>query len=165
MSRLLRFAGPADAACIHQFIVDLATYEREADQVEVTPEVLAAQLAETPPPFECVLCVADQQTVGFALFFHNYSTWTGKRGLWLEDLYVEPSRRGEGHGRALLEELARIALERDCARMEWPVLDWNEPAIQFYRGLGTVPMDGWTRWRLTGEPLTALARGQGRMTS
>ncbi|MCP4869623.1 MAG: GNAT family N-acetyltransferase [Proteobacteria bacterium] len=157
MARTLRFARPADAARIHQLIVDLATYEREADQVEVTPEVLAAQIAQTPPLFECVMCDVDGESVGFALFFHNYSTWTGKRGLWLEDLYVEPSRRGEGHGRALLAELARIAVERDCARMEWPVLDWNEPTIGFYRSLGTVPMDEWTRWRLTGDSLKALA--------
>jgi len=153
----VRFATAADASRIHRLIVDLATYEREADQVEVTPAVLAAQLADERPPFEALVCEVDGETIGFALFFHNYSTWTGKRGLWLEDLYVEPSRRGAGHGRALLQELAKIAVQRDCARMEWPVLDWNEPARGFYRSLGTVPMEEWTRWRLTGESLRALA--------
>jgi len=155
--RQLRPATPGDAADIHRMIVELAEYERSADRVEVTPAQLAEQLRADPPPFECLLCEVDGRTVGFALFFPNYSTWTGKPGVWLEDLYVEPAHRGRGHGRALLQELARLTVDRGGARLEWPVLDWNQPAVDFYRALGTVPMDEWTTWRLHGDALANLA--------
>lgn len=138
-------------------IVELAEYERLADRVEVDVETLASQLGDVRPPFEALICEADGRTVGFALFFPNYSTWTGKPGIWLEDLYVDPACRGAGHGRALLESLARLAVDRGGARLEWPVLDWNEPAIGFYRSLGSIPMDKWTTWRLEGQALRAVA--------
>ena len=158
MSIALRPAKPEDAPEIHRLIVALATYEREPDAVVVTPAELAAQLASERPPFECLLAVVDDEVVGFALYFHNYSTWRGRAGLYLEDLFVEPSQRGRGVGRRLLGALARIAVDRGCARMEWMVLDWNEPAIAFYRSLGARPVDGWHVFRLDDAALTDLAR-------
>ncbi len=152
----LRFAGPDDAPTLLAFIRELAAYEREPDAVEVTEATLREQLASSAPPFECLIAEVDGVPAGFALFFHTYSTWRGRRGLWLEDLYVRPARRGEGIGRRLLAALARIARDRGCARFEWSVLDWNEPAIRFYRSLGAVPLDEWTRWRLHGDALEAL---------
>ncbi len=152
----IRFATPDDAGTIHRFICELAEYEREPDAVEVTPDTLRAQLARDEPPFECLIAQDGADAVGFALFFHNYSTWRGRRGLYLEDLYVTPAARGHGHGRALLARLGELARERGCARMEWSVLDWNAPAIGFYETLGAVPLDEWTVWRLTGEALAAL---------
>lgn len=140
-------------------IVALAVYEREPDAVEVDPATLAAQLEERPPPFGCLIAEDGGRPVGFALYFYNYSTWRGRRGLYLEDLFVPPEHRGRGVGRALLRELARIAVRDDCARMEWSVLDWNEPALGFYRHLGAKPQDEWTTWRLTGAALEALASG------
>ena len=161
MSIVLRPATPEDAPEIHRLIVALATYEREPDAVEATPATLAAQLASERPPFECLLALAEGVVVGFALFFHNYSTWRGRPGLYLEDLFVEPRQRGQGIGRELLVELARIAVARGCARMEWMVLGWNEPAMAFYRRLGAAPVDGWHTFRLTGAALVDLARGTG----
>lgn len=153
----VRDARPADAETIHRFISELAAYEREPDAVEVTPAVLRAQMAERPPPFECLIAEADGEPVGFALFFHNYSTWRGARGLYLEDLWVTPAARRHGAGRALFEGLAAVAAARGCKRIDWSVLDWNSLAIDFYRGLGAHPMTGWTGFRLTGEPLARLA--------
>ena len=157
MSFAIRFATPEDAETIHQLVVDLAVYEKEPDAVEATPESLRAQLEAAPPPFECLLLEAEGQTHGMALFFHNYSTWRGKRGLYLEDLFVRPEARGRGYGLALLRRLASIAVERECARMEWAVLDWNEPAIEFYRKLGARPLSEWIINRLTNDALEALA--------
>ncbi len=154
---LIRLAGPEDASTILRFIRELAAYEREPDAVEVDAQTLAAQLAEPSPPFECLIA-EDDEPVGFALFFSTYSTWRGRRGLHLEDLRVTPNARRRGVGSALLRRLATIAVERGCARLEWAVLDWNELAISFYRGLGATPQDEWTTWRLTDEPLRALAR-------
>lgn len=153
----IRRAGPADAALLLRFIQALADYEREPDAVRTDVDTLAAQLAMDPPPFECLLAEADGEALGFALWFHSYSTWRGRPGLYLEDLFVPPEHRGRGIGAALLAELAAIAVERDCARMEWAVLDWNEPAHGFYRSLGAVPLEEWTVWRLTDEPLATLA--------
>lgn len=158
MSARLRAAVPDDAAVIHRLIVDLATYEREPAAVVVTPAELREQLAAARPPFECVLAEVDGEAVGFALYFHNYSTWRGRPGLYLEDLFVEPAHRGRGIGKQLLVRLAQIAVERRCARMEWAVLDWNTPAIGFYQSLGARPLSEWTIFRLTDEPLLALAR-------
>ncbi len=113
-----------------------------------------------PRPFAEVLLAEDGgEVVGFALYFHNYSTFRGQPGIYLEDLFVKPEMRGRGHGKALLAALARLAVERNCARLEWAVLNWNEPALGFYRSLGALPMDAWTVYRLTGEPLTNLAAG------
>lgn len=153
----LRQATSADAELIHRFILELARYEREPDSiVEATPGTLRAQLESERPPFECVLAHLDGAPAGFALFFHSYSTWKGKPGIYLEDLFVlEPARRN-GVGRALLAHLATLCVERDCARLEWAVLDWNQPAIDFYKSLGAQPLDEWSTFRLTGEPLRRL---------
>ena len=157
MSLRIRAAGPNDAEVIFAFIVALAIYEKEPDAVEVSAAELRAQLEQTTPPFECLIAEAAGEAVGFALFFHNYSTWRGRRGLYLEDLFVPTEWRGRGYGAALLRELARIAKSRGCARMEWAVLDWNQPAIDFYRSLGATPLAQWCIFRLTGPALDALA--------
>jgi len=158
MALTIRFAGPDDAATLHRFIVALAVYEREPDAVEVTPAILAAQMESARPPFECLLAERDGRAVGFALFFQSYSTWRGRTGLYLEDLFVDEAERHTGVGRALLVELARLAVARECGRLEWAVLDWNEPAIRFYRSLGALAQDEWTVNRLSGQALQALAR-------
>ncbi|SDT28352.1 L-amino acid N-acyltransferase YncA [Friedmanniella luteola] len=162
MHPALRPARPDDVDRIHQLVVDLATYERAADQVRATPEQLRAALFA--PASAVHALVAEDGTgtvVGFALWFLNFSTWEGVHGLYLEDLYVEPGHRGSGLGRALLQALAEIAVERGHARVEWSVLDWNAPSIGFYRRLGARPMDGWTVFRLTGDALHAVAGAQG----
>lgn len=156
----IRFATPADAPTLLAFIRELAVYEREPDAVEVDAATLAAQMAEPSPPFECLLAEDERgRALGFALFFHTYSTWRGRRGVHLEDLWVTPAARNGGVGRALLVRLAAVARARGCARLEWAVLDWNELAIGFYRGLGARPLDEWTTWRLDGDALAALAAG------
>lgn len=156
MQARLRSAGSQDAELIHALICALAEYEREPDAVVCTPDDLRAQLSSERPPFECVIAEVEGEAVGFALFFHNYSTWRGRSGLYLEDLFVVPESRHRGIGRQLLARLAGIAVERGCARMEWAVLDWNAPAMEFYRGLGARPMEEWTIFRLTGEALARL---------
>ena len=142
---------------ILRFIRELAAYEREPDAVEATEASLALALFGEHPAAEAVIAEDAGVAVGFALFFHNFSTWTGRRGLYLEDLYVTPDARGQGAGRALLAHLARLALDRGCARFEWSVLDWNTPAVEFYRKIGAVPMEEWTIQRVTGDALVALA--------
>jgi GNAT superfamily N-acetyltransferase len=159
MTVTIRQAVPADAELIHRFVLELATYEREPQAVIATPDDYRAQLAAPRPPFECLIASLDSEPVGFALFFHNYSTWTGRQGLYLEDLYVTPAARGRGVGESLLRKLAALAVERGCARFEWAVLDWNEPAIAFYRRLGAQPMEEWTVFRVRGEALVGLAEG------
>jgi GNAT superfamily N-acetyltransferase len=154
----IRFAGPDDADTLHRFIVALATYEKEPDAVEVTPAVLAAQMQSPRPPFECLLAERDGRPLGFALFFQSYSTWRGRPGMYLEDLFVDQAERRAGVGRALLVRLAQLAVERGHGRLEWAVLDWNAPAIGFYRSLGAVAQDEWTVHRLADEALRALAR-------
>lgn len=161
MSLRIRFATPLDAPILHRFICELAEYEREADAVQVTADELRAQLSQSRPPFECLLAEdgegAAAQAQGFALFFASYSTWRGRAGLYLEDLYVPPAHRGAGVGGALLAALAGLARARGCARLEWSVLDWNTPAIGFYERLGAVAMDEWTTYRLTDDALERLA--------
>ena len=155
MTIAIRAATPADAPVIHRFVRELAAFERAPDAVANTPENLAAQLAEPAPPFACLIAERGGAPVGFALYFFNYSTWTGRPGLYVEDLYVTPERRGEGAGRALFVALAGIARARGCGRMEWSVLDWNAGAIAFYRAFGAAPLDEWTTFRLDAA---ALAR-------
>ena len=139
---------------------ELASYEREPDAVVATEDDYRAALFGPAPRTWCLLAEDDTgEVIGFALWFFNFSTWRGRHGVYLEDLFVRPEARGAGHGRALLAELARIAVDNDCARMEWVVLDWNESAHGFYRGIGAAPMDDWTVWRLTGDSLDALADG------
>lgn len=154
---MIRATTPADVPTVLQLIRDLATYERDPDAVKATPETLHAALFDTPPAAEAVLAEIDGEAVGVALFFFNYSTWTGKRGLYLEDLFVREAARGTGTGSALLRHLARIAIERDCARFEWAVLDWNAPAIGFYESIGAVAMKDWTIMRVEGDALAKLA--------
>ena len=150
-------ARERDVALILRLIKGLADYEKLAHEVRATEDGLRATLFGPHPAAEVVIAYAADEPVGFALFFHNYSTFLGKRGLYLEDLFVVPEWRGRGAGRALLAHLAKIAAERDCGRFEWSVLDWNEPAITFYKSLGAKPMDEWTIFRVTGDTLSTLA--------
>ena len=152
-----RFACEADAGLVLDFIRRLADYEKMADQVVTTEELLRTQVFQEKHA-EVLFVLEGEREVGFALFFHNFSTFLGRSGLYLEDLYVLPEDRGKGYGKALLCRLARIARDRGCGRMEWWCLDWNEPSIRFYRSLGAEPMEEWTVYRLAGETLDALAR-------
>jgi len=154
----IRSATRDDIPVILQSIRDLATYERAPNDVIATEDDLMKSLFDqAAPAAEVRLAFENSEPVGFALFFHNFSTWIGRHGLYLEDLFVKPEHRGKGYGRALLSDLAKIAQERDCGRMEWAVLDWNEPAIQFYRKLGAKPMHEWTVFRLTPDEIASLA--------
>lgn len=157
MSLTIRFATPEDVATVLRFIRELAEFEREPDAVEATEAGLAAALFGDRPAAEALIAERDGAPLGFALFFHNFSTWTGKRGIYLEDLYVTPEARGAGVGTALLRHIAGIALDRGCARFEWAVLDWNTPAIEFYTAMGADSMDEWTVRRVHGPALVALA--------
>ena len=157
MTVTIRPATPDDAATMLRFIRELAAYEREPDAVEMTEPMLRAALFGASPAAEALIAERDGESIGFALFFHTFSTWTGRRGLWLEDLYVTPEARGSGAGAALLRALAGLALDRGCPRLEWTVLDWNTPALEFYRAKGAVPQDEWTTQRVTGAALQALA--------
>lgn len=154
----IRSAEIEDIPVVLQLIRDLATYERAPNDVTATEEQLRKVLFGEKPSAEVLIAREGDTPVGFAVFFHNFSTWLGRPGLYLEDLFVQPEKRGKGYGRALLQNLARIAHERGCGRMEWAVLDWNDPAIQFYKKLGALPMEEWTVFRLTGDGITQLAQ-------
>ena len=154
---VVRPATVADVPIILELIRDLATYERAPNEVTATEEQLVDVLFGPRPAAEVLLAFEQETPVGFAVFFHNFSTWLGRPGLYLEDLFVRPEQRGKGYGRALLVHLAKIAHERGCGRMEWAVLDWNEPAIQFYKKLGAAPQDEWTVFRLTRDGIAKLA--------
>jgi GNAT superfamily N-acetyltransferase len=156
----IRPARVADVPVILQLIRDLATYERAPDEVTATEQQLTDVLFGERPAAEVLLAFEGESPVGFAVFFHNFSTWLGRPGLYLEDLFVKPDKRARGYGRALLVELAKIARDRGCGRVEWAVLDWNEPAIKFYRALGAKPMDEWTVFRLTRDGIARLAKSQ-----
>ena len=156
MTLSIRPARPADLSVIAQFIRDLADYEKLAHEVRFDEAALGDRLFGPRPYAEVIIGELDGVPQGFALFFHNFSTFEGKPGLYLEDLFVQPEARGAGLGRALLARLAALAIERGCARLEWSVLDWNQRAISFYKGLGARPMDEWTVFRVTGEALTKL---------
>lgn len=156
MNITYRYAQEADTGLILQFIKDLAEYEKMLDEVVATEETLKEKLFEKQQA-EVIFLMEDEVEVGFALFFHNFSTFLGKSGLYLEDLFVKPDRRGMGYGKELLKKLAQIAVERDCGRFEWWCLDWNKPSIDFYRSLGAESMDEWTVFRLSGETLKDLA--------
>jgi GNAT superfamily N-acetyltransferase len=153
----LRPATPADVPLILTLIRGLAEYEQLAHECVATEELLRNSLFGPKPDAEVVLAFLDERAAGFALFFHNYSTFLARRGLYLEDLFVFPEFRGRGVGKALLRHLARLAVERGCGRFEWAVLDWNDSAIEFYESLGARPMSDWITYRLTGEALTKLA--------
>ncbi|QKV92629.1 GNAT family N-acetyltransferase [Streptomyces sp. NA02950] len=158
---MIRPAKPSDVPAILAMIRELAEYEKAPQEAKATEEQLSAALFGADPAVFALIAEEvtgeGAETVGFALWFRNFSTWTGTHGVYLEDLYVTPRARGGGHGKALLAELARICVERGYTRFEWSVLDWNAPAIGFYASLGAEPMDEWTVRRLTGEPLRALA--------
>jgi GNAT superfamily N-acetyltransferase len=156
----IRTARLADVPTILQLICDLATYERAPNEVTATEEQLVDVLFGEKPAAEVLLAFENETPVGFAVFFHNFSTWLGRPGLYLEDLFVKPEKRGKGYGRALLVELAKIARERECGRMEWAVLNWNEPAIKFYRALGAKPLDEWTVFRLTRDGIARLVQSE-----
>ena len=158
MSELtFRAAEEKDCGLILFFIRELAAYERMTDEVVATEEQLKDWLFQRHSA-EVIFACEDGKEVGFALFFHNFSTFVGRAGLYLEDLYVLPAYRGKGYGKALLGRLAAIAVERGCGRMEWVCLDWNKPSIDFYRSLGAKPMDDWTIYRVAGESLEKLAQ-------
>ena len=154
---MIRSATEQDVPVILDLIKQLAEYERLTDRVVATEQRLRDTLFCERPAAEVLLASSDGETVGFAVFFTNYSTFLAKPGLYLEDLFVKPHARGKGIGKALLVRLASIAVERDCGRVDWSVLDWNEPSLRFYEALGAVPLSDWTTYRLTGESLAKLA--------
>ena len=156
----IRPARVEDVPVILELIRDLATYERAPDEVTATEEQLVDVLFGERPSAEVLLAFEGKSPVGFAVFFYNFSTWLGRPGLYLEDLFVKPEKRGKGYGRALLIDLAKIARDRGCGRMEWAVPDWNEPAIKFYRALGAKPMEEWTVFRLTRDGIARLAQSE-----
>jgi len=156
----IRAATESDVPVILELIRALATYERAPNEVIATEKGLTEVLFGKKPAAEVLLAFENETAVGFAVFFHNFSTWLGRPGIYLEDLFVKPEHRGKGYGRALLIHLAKIARDRNCGRFEWAVLDWNEPAIQFYRKLGAKPMDEWTVFRLTRDGIAKLADSQ-----
>jgi GNAT superfamily N-acetyltransferase len=153
----IRRATERDVPLILDLIKGLAEYERLAHEVTASEAGLRQSLFGASPGAEVIIAETDGESAGFALFFHNFSTFVGKRGIYLEDLFVKPAWRGKGVGRRLLVHLAQLAVERDCGRLEWAVLDWNESAIRFYRGLGAQPMHDWTVFRLAGDTLHQLA--------
>lgn len=159
---VIRSATRDDVPIILALIRDLARYERAPDEVTATVEGLLDVLFGEKPAAEVRLAFEGSIAAGFAVFFHNFSTWLGRPGLYLEDLFVRPEHRGKGYGQALLVDLAKIAQQRDCGRMEWAVLDWNDPAIRFYRKLGAKAMDEWTVFRLTRDGIASLACQQKR---
>lgn len=150
-------AEKKDAATILYFIKQLAEYEKLSHEVEATVEQLEKTLFGENSKAECIIEYYENKPVGFAIFFHNYSTFLAKPGIYLEDLFVLPEMRGKGFGKKLLQHLAKLAVERNCGRLEWWVLDWNKPAIDFYKSLGAAPMDEWTVFRVTGDSLNSLA--------
>ena len=154
---VLRAARAGDEPGILACIVALAVYEREPDAVENTVEALHETLFGAEPRAFCHVVERDGRIVGIAIWFLTYSTWTGRHGIWLEDLYVDDEQRGRGYGKQLIASLAAVCVERGYSRLEWTVLDWNAPSIAFYRSIGAEPMDGWTTQRLTGDPLRTLA--------
>jgi GNAT superfamily N-acetyltransferase len=156
----IREAQKSDVPMILHFIKELATYEKLLHEVTATEELLEKSLFGEKSVAEVVIASFENRDVGFALYFHNFSTFVGKPGIYLEDLYVSPEYRGKGFGKSLLKYLANLAIERDCGRLEWWVLDWNESAIKFYKSLGAKPMDEWTVFRVAGEDLIKLANDE-----
>ena len=157
-----RYAAREDTGLILQFIRNLAEYENMSDQVIATPELLEEWIFDKKKAEVIFAVVKDEahqeKEIGFALFFHNFSTFLGRAGVYLEDLFVLPEYRGKGYGKALLTRLAQIAVERGCGRLEWWCLDWNQPSIDFYKSLGAEPMDEWTTYRITGDTLQKMGR-------
>ena len=162
VSSRIRPARESDVPRIHELVLELATYERAAEEVRSTPAQLHEALFGPQPAAYALVAEVDDRVVGFALYFRSFSTWEGVHGIYLEDLYVAPEQRGSGLGKALLADLARIAVERGYARVEWAVLNWNQPSIDFYASLGAVPLKEWTVYRLAGPALHQVAAGPPR---
>ncbi|KAF1051522.1 MAG: putative N-acetyltransferase YjaB [Stenotrophomonas maltophilia] len=157
----IRPAQPEDAERILALIIELAEYERAAHEVKTNVEDIRRTLFSAGAPARALICERDDsRVVGYAVYFYSYSTWLGRNGIYLEDLYITPEERGSGAGRQLLRHIAREALANDCGRLEWSVLDWNEPAIGFYRSIGAAPQDEWVRYRLEGPTLEQFANGE-----
>ena len=154
----IRFAQRSDVCVIFEFIKELAEYEKMSEEVFASKELLEEWIFDRQKA-EVLLGEVDGKAVGFALFFHNFSTFLGRAGIYLEDLFVKAEYRGNGYGKALLEKLASIAKERGCGRLEWSCLDWNKPSIDFYLSVGAVPMEGWSVYRMTGETLDKFGEG------
>ncbi|VVE66731.1 GCN5 family acetyltransferase [Pandoraea captiosa] len=161
MSLILRAATAEDVGAIHGLMRELAVFEKLLDIFEATPESVHEALFGDHPAAECLMAVWEGKPVGYALYFHNFSTFLGRRGLYLEDVYVQPTMRGRGVGQKLLRQLARIAIERNCGRFEWTVLDWNQPAIDFYASQGATVLPDWRVVRMTGDALTRFANAEG----
>jgi GNAT superfamily N-acetyltransferase len=155
----IKFATPEDVPLVLSFIKELAEYEKLLHEVVATEDILQETLFGPKSHAEVVIGYLDQKPISFALFFHNFSTFLGRPGIYLEDLYVKPAARGHGIGKRMLSFLAKLAIDRKCGRLEWWVLDWNTPAIEFYKKIGAKPMDEWTVYRVTEDDLTALAEG------
>ncbi len=155
----LRSTTPADVQTLHRLMRDFATYEKLQHRFKITEAALRNALFGPKPTHDSILVDADTDTIGFALWYFTFGTFSGRYGLFVEDIYIDPAHRGRGIGMALFRHMARIATERDCLSMEWNVLDWNTPAIEFYRRIGAKPIEGWIPQQLSGEALTALANG------
>lgn len=162
---IIRPAQRGDAALIHRFIVDLAVYEKAEHEVESDVADIERTLFDEPKSSKALICEVDGKPAGFAVYFANYSTWLGHHGIYLEDLYVSPEHRGLGAGKLLLHAVAAIAVQEGCRRMEWSVLNWNEPAIRVYEAIGAQPQAEWTRYRLSGDALLAFAASGNTMSS
>jgi GNAT superfamily N-acetyltransferase len=157
LSIVIRKAVPSDAAIIHGFIVELAIYEEAEQEVKASIADIERSIFEPGTPVKALICLKDDQAIGFAVYFYNYSTWQGRKGMYLEDLYISPRHRGGGAGKFLLRHLAKIAVEEGCGRFEWSVLDWNQPAIDFYHAVGAKPQSEWIKYRLAGDDLLSFA--------
>lgn len=157
MSITIRQAVAEDAGAIFAMIVDLAIYEKARDEVKTSPEEIKMTLFGAQSVTEALICEDDGVMIGYAVFFTSYSTWLGCNGIYLEDLYISPDARGKGAGKAMLKSIAQLAVQRRCQRVEWSVLDWNQPAIDFYDSLGALPQSEWVRYRLTGDALLNFA--------
>lgn len=157
MSITIRPARPEDAVAIYGMIYELAVYEKAPEEVVTTPDKIQETLFGAGSKTEALICEIEGKTVGYAVFFTSYSTWLGRNGIYMEDLYISPDHRSKGAGRALLKNIAQCAVKRECGRLEWSVLDWNQPAIDFYLSIGALPQSEWVRYRLDGEALLKFA--------
>ena len=158
MSITIRQARPTDAKAIFDMIYELAVYEKAAEEVVTTPDEISASLFGADSKTEALICEIDGKVAGYAVFFTSYSTWLGRNGIYMEDLYISPDYRGAGAGKALLKYIAQCAVQRKCGRLEWSVLDWNKPAIDFYLSIGALPQSEWVRYRLDGDALLKFAQ-------
>ncbi len=157
MSTTIRQARPTDANAIYDMIYELAVYEKAPEEVVTTADEIRATLFGEGSKTEALICEIDGKIAGYAVFFTSYSTWLGRNGIYMEDLYISPDFRGQGAGKALLKHIAQCAVQRKCGRLEWSVLDWNQPAIDFYLSIGALPQSEWVRYRLDGEALQKFA--------